>query len=147
MNTMVETINILGKLGIPASVSGYEYIKEGVDILIHHEGYPRNAGFTKFLYPEIARRTGSTWQRVERAMRHSVSVGFNNSRASGFYEELFGNCINYDTGSVSLSQFLCIISERVKINCGYYDKQKWNVDGRKQGGGKKCVEKTHSYQR
>ena len=63
---------LLYELCVPANLSGCKYLREGIAV-----AYFRPSSLdavTKLLYPEIARRTGSTPERVERSIRCAVDA-------------------------------------------------------------------------
>ncbi len=61
---------LLLELGCPPGVKGYHYIGAAVDLLLSDRQQP----ITKELYPSIARRYKTQPSRVERAIRHAITV-------------------------------------------------------------------------
>lgn len=62
---------------------GYTYTVEAIEMLYNDRSYSVY-GITKRLYPAIAQKYGSTWQRVERAMRHAISTGVSTHNNGNF---------------------------------------------------------------
>ena len=63
---------IIHEIGVPAHIKGYQYLREAI-ILTINDMDAINA-VTKILYPEVARKFGTTPSRVERAIRHAIEV-------------------------------------------------------------------------
>ena len=62
----------LKELCIPPCIVGYTYIKQAVLICLDNPS-AINA-VIKLLYPAIADANGTTWGRVERAIRHAIEI-------------------------------------------------------------------------
>lgn len=58
---------IIHEIGVPAHIKGYQYLREA--ILIAVADMEVINAVTKILYPEVAKRFGTTASRVERAIR------------------------------------------------------------------------------
>lgn len=70
LETLVTAI--IHEIGVPAHIKGYQYLREA--ILIAVEDMDVINAVTKVLYPEVAKRFGTTASRVERAIRHAIEV-------------------------------------------------------------------------
>ena len=70
--------NIFLSLGIPAHIKGYQFLREGVRLVI--EQPDRINRITKELYPSIARRYATSPSKVERAIRHAIEVAWSRGR-------------------------------------------------------------------
>lgn len=66
-----QITDLIHKVGIPAHISGYKYIREAISIYIDQKGM---IAITKELYPQIAEKYNTTSARVERAIRHAIEV-------------------------------------------------------------------------
>ena len=120
-NTVVETdndlkleiTNLLHSLGIPSHIKGYNYIRDGVEMLYKDSSLV--GSITKELYPSIASTYDTTSSRVERAIRHAIEVSW----VRGDYnlmEEIFGNSIDYDRSKPTNSEFIVTLADRLKLN-------------------------------
>lgn len=67
-----KTIDVLLKMGVPASIKGFTYICDAIELFDTDPYYPD--GKICSLYFEIARLHGTTSSRVERAIRHAFEV-------------------------------------------------------------------------
>lgn len=78
---------ILHDLGVPAHLKGYMYIREA--ILISQHG-TRIYAITRDLYPYLAEKFDTTTSRVERAIRHAITVAWERGNEDKF--DLIFNC-------------------------------------------------------
>ena len=109
----LEITNLLHNLGIPSHIKGYNYIRDGVEML--YKDASLVGSITKELYPSIASTYDTTSSRVERAIRHAIEVSW----VRGDYnlmEELFGNSIDYDRSKPTNSEFIVTLADRLKLN-------------------------------
>ena len=86
--------HMLRTLGITANQRGWEYLNIAINISIEDAGYLRS--ITKRLYPTIAERTGSTPQRVERAIRHSIENTFDRTFTGSMVHQIFDSLVEAD---------------------------------------------------
>lgn len=66
--------DIMHKIGIPANIKGYEYLRKAVLIAI--DDPTTLSGITKVLYPQIASEYNTDSGNVERAIRHAVDTSW-----------------------------------------------------------------------
>lgn len=99
----------LRKLGIPASLSGFKYIMEGLKLIEENELYLFSV--TKLLYPAIAKKYDTKASSVERNVRHAIETGFkygdidllnevfqyayDSQKGKATNQEFFGNLIEW----------------------------------------------------
>ena len=99
----------LRSLGVSVNNLGFAYIKTAIVIIASDEAYLH--GITKNLYPTIAKKHNTTWQRVERAIRHAVERTF----IDGDLEELKSlGVVHYDSGKMTNGKFLGALYECLK---------------------------------
>lgn len=105
--------NALKEIGIPCNLLGYQYIKTAIHLLEKDE----TLIFTivKGLYSEIAKIHNSTGQKVERAIRHAIEVGFEYGGTS-LLDEIFGMAYNPNKGKPKNSEFIGNLYEYLKLN-------------------------------
>ena len=65
---------IIHEVGVPAHIKGYQYLREAIIIAVNDMDVIN--AVTKVLYPEVAKRFGTTASRVERAIRHAIEVAW-----------------------------------------------------------------------
>ena len=109
----VAITKILHELGIPSHIKGYQYIREGVEIIFEH---PETiGGITKELYPELALRFDTTVSRVERAIRHAIEVSWNRGDWD-LMEEIFGHSVDIDKAKPTNSEFMVTIADKLRLD-------------------------------
>ena len=107
-----KIIRILHELGIPSHIKGYQYMKEGIEMIYHTPSMMDK--ITKSLYPELAKKFHSTTTRVERDIRHAIELGW--ARANWDYmEELFGYSIDSDKAKPTNREFITTIVDRINL--------------------------------
>ena len=107
-----KIIRILHELGIPSHIKGYQYMKEGIEMIYHTPSMMDK--ITKSLYPELAKKFHSTTTRVERDIRHAIELGW--TRANWDYmEELFGYSIDSDKAKPTNREFITTIVDRINL--------------------------------
>lgn len=99
------------QLGIPANIKGYQFLRLG--ILMAFESPDLLDAVTKELYPDIAKRTGSTSSRVERAIRHAIEVAWSRGNVQA-QETLFGYTINVMRGKPTNSEFIAMMVDTLR---------------------------------
>lgn len=103
---------ILCDIGIPANLTGYHYLKDAIQLIIED---PEIIGrITKTLYPKIANKHNSTASRVERAIRHSISVAWSRGDTE-VLRDIFGNTMNLKSGKPTNSEFIALIADKICI--------------------------------
>ena len=70
----ISISEILHRVGIPANVKGYRYIREAVELVVENPSMINSV--TTVLYPTIARKFESTPSTVERAMRYAINLAW-----------------------------------------------------------------------
>lgn len=104
--------NLFLTVGIPAHIKGYQYLREGVKMVIEN---PDLMGrITKELYPGIARRFGTTSSKVERAIRHAIEVAWNRGRIEALDEAFGRNVCSLDDKPTN-GEFIALVSDRLRI--------------------------------
>jgi two-component system, response regulator, stage 0 sporulation protein A len=111
VNPHAETLDqvittILIELGIPAHIKGYQYIREAITKV--YNDIELLGAITKILYPELAKKFNTSPNRVERAIRHAIEVGW--SRTGQAKNNIFGS-IHKPTNS----EFIAKIADKIRI--------------------------------
>ena len=109
----VSITKILHELGIPSHIKGYQYIREGVEIIF--ERPETIGGITKELYPELALKFDTTVSRVERAIRHAIEVSWNRGDWD-LMEEIFGHSVDIDKAKPTNSEFIVTIADKLRLD-------------------------------
>ena len=112
----VDITNLLHSLGIPSHIKGYNYIRDGIQMVIKNSN--KLGSMTKNVYPSIASNYDTTSSRVERAIRHAIEVSWMRGDYS-LMEEIFGNSIDYDRSKPTNSEFIATLADRLVLNKNY----------------------------
>lgn len=103
--------DMLLSIGIPPNIYGYAYITYAVELLLKDSEYQHYV--TKGLYVDIAKKYRTTPSRVERAIRHAISVAWLHGNAD-LIHHIFRNCVRPDKGVPSNSVFLARLYYYIK---------------------------------
>ncbi len=104
--------SIIKEIGVPAHIKGYSYLREAIQMVYYD--IELLGSVTKILYPEIAKKFGTTSSRVERAIRHAIEVAWNR----GSYEnisEIFGYTVHHMKSKPTNSEFIAMIADKIRI--------------------------------
>jgi len=113
INLETKVTNILHEIGIPAHVRGYRYIREAVMMSV--ENMKMLDYITKELYPNIAEKHKTEASRVERAIRHAISIACSRGRKD-VIENMFGSIIkNSKKGKPTNGAFIAHISDKLRL--------------------------------
>lgn len=110
----------LHKLGMPAHIKGYQYIREGIFQIFMNKG--NVSKITKDLYPLIAKMYETTPSRVERAIRHSIEVSW----SRGDYdvmESIFGNSVDFERSKPTNSEFISSVADAIILESKLKNKE------------------------
>ncbi len=111
-NTELKITETIQKVGIPAHIKGYHYIRTAITMMT--EDMELAHSVTKVLYPAVAKRYDTTPQRVERAIRHAIEVAWNRGDPS-VLNEMFGYTIDSERGKPTNSEFIAMISDKIRL--------------------------------
>ena len=103
---------IIHDIGVPAHIKGYQYLREA--ILIAVEDMEVINAVTKILYPEVAKRFGTTASRVERAIRHAIEVAWDRGDLETL-QKYFGYTVSNAKGKPTNSEFIAMIADRLQL--------------------------------
>lgn len=104
--------DIIHQIGVPAHIKGYYYLREAITLVVRDQTI-LNA-ITKELYPQIAKKFGSTASRVERAIRHAIEVAWDRGNVE-VLDSFFGYTINSSRGKPTNSEFIAMISDKITM--------------------------------
>ena len=99
---------IIHEIGVPAHIKGYQYLREA--ILIAVADMEVINAVTKILYPEVAKRFGTTASRVERAIRHAIEVAWDRGDLETL-QKYFGYTVSNAKGKPTNSEFIAMIAD------------------------------------
>ena len=94
---------IIHEIGVPAHIKGYQYLREAIIMTV--EDMDVINAVTKVLYPEVARKFGTTASRVERAIRHAIEVAWDRGDLDTL-QKYFGFTGSNSKGKPTNSEFM-----------------------------------------
>ena len=103
---------ILHQIGVPAHIKGYQYLREAIIIAVGDMDVIN--AVTKILYPEVAKRFGTTASRVERAIRHAIEVAWDRGDLETL-QKYFGYTVSNAKGKPTNSEFIAMIADRLQL--------------------------------
>ncbi len=104
--------SIIHEVGVPAHIKGYQYLREA--ILITVDDMDVINAVTKVLYPEVAKKFGTTPSRVERAIRHAIEVAWDRGDLETL-QKYFGYTVSNAKGKPTNSEFIAMIADRLNL--------------------------------
>ena len=103
---------IIHEIGVPAHIKGYQYLREAIIITVGNMDVIN--AVTKVLYPEVAKRFGTTPSRVERAIRHAIEVAWDRGDLETL-QKFCGYTVSNAKGKPTNSEFIAMIADRLVL--------------------------------
>jgi len=107
---------IIHDVGVPAHIKGYQYLRDAIVMSVLDMDMLNSV--TKVLYPEVAKKYKTTPSRVERAIRHAIEVAWSRGKVDTI-EELFGYTVSIGKGKPTNSEFIALITDKIRMNQQY----------------------------
>lgn len=105
--------DIMKEVGVPAHIKGFQYVRCSIIYVLEN---PEAIGsVTKVLYPNVAKKFGTTASRVERAMRHAIDVAWSRGDVNVF-QKYFGYTIDPNRGRPTNSEFIAMLVDYLRLN-------------------------------
>ena len=104
---------ILHQIGVPAHIKGYQFLRDAILLTMDEPDYIN--AVTKRLYPEIAKKNGTTASRVERAIRHAIEVAWDRGDVDTL-NSYFGYTIHNLRGKPTNSEFIAMIADKMLLD-------------------------------
>ena len=104
--------SIIHEIGVPAHIKGYQYLREAIIIAVGDMDVIN--AVTKILYPEVAKRFGTTASRVERAIRHAIEVAWDRGDLDTL-QRFFGYTVSNTKGKPTNSEFIALIADKLQL--------------------------------
>lgn len=113
LDAEVEVTNLMHKVGIPANISGHQFLREAILRVIDDRGLI--TGITKELYPDVAKKYKTSAAKVERSIRHAIEVCWLRGRID-VLENIFGYAISAKRGKPTNSEFIAMIADKIRMD-------------------------------
>lgn len=110
----VIVTDIIHKIGVPAHIKGYHYLREAIIQSVNDSQMLES--ITKILYPTVAKSFDTTPSRVERAIRHAIEIAWDRGDIDTL-NSYFGFTINTGKGKPTNSEFIALITDKIKLSC------------------------------
>lgn len=107
-----QVTRVIHEVGVPAHIKGYQYLREA--ILMAVDDIEVINSITKLLYPTLAKKFKTTPSRIERAIRHAIEVAWSRGKAD-VNNTMFGNTISASKGKPTNSEFIAMISDKLRL--------------------------------
>lgn len=101
---------VLRKLGIPDHISGHKYLCTAIEMACNDPGLLESV--TGELYPAVAEANNSTWRKVERAIRYSITLCFSRYDTT-FAWSLFKDTVSMKADCPTASAFIARLANYV----------------------------------
>lgn len=117
-----EITTILHEIGVPAHIKGYLYLREAIKII--YRDVSILGSVTKVLYPTLASMFYTTASRVERAIRHAIEISWVRGNVDTI-SDIFSYTISYNKSKPTNSEFIAMISDRLRLEHKKQNKMKF----------------------
>ena len=117
---------ILHQIGVPAHIKGYQFLRDAILLTMNEPEYIN--AVTKRLYPEIAKKNGTTASRVERAIRHAIEVAWDRGDVDTL-NSYFGYTIHNLRGKPTNSEFIAMIADKMRLDKRQRGGEKAEING------------------
>ena len=94
------------------SIKGYQFLRDAILLTMNEPEYIN--AVTKRLYPEIAKKNGTTASRVERAIRHAIEVAWDRGDLETL-QRFFGYTVSNIKGKPTNSEFIAMIADCLSL--------------------------------
>ena len=112
-----DVTEIIHEIGVPAHIKGYQYLRDAIVMSVNDMEMLNS--ITKILYPTIAKKYQTTSSRVERAIRHAIEVAWSRGKMDTI-DEMFGYTIHNGKGKPTNSEFIALITDRIRLEHKMY---------------------------
>ena len=116
-NLEADVTEIIHEIGVPAHIKGYQYLRDAIVMSVNDMDMLNS--ITKILYPTIAKKYQTTSSRVERAIRHAIEVAWSRGKMDTI-DEMFGYTIHNGKGKPTNSEFIALITDRIRLEYKMY---------------------------
>lgn len=108
-----DLTTLLIDIGIPASLSGYTYLREAIRLVIDSGATPDGL-LSKQIYPVIAKKHGKSMASIEKAIRTAIETAWIRGRTD-LLDRLFGYTVSAQRGKPTNTEFIAMIADRYTV--------------------------------
>lgn len=106
---------VLRDMGMSTAILGYQYCRAAICMAVEDPSILEQ--LVKGLYPEVARKFGSTGSRVERAIRHAIEMVFDRGDPE-YLQKYFGWTVSQRRGKPTNGEFISQIADQIRLSRG-----------------------------
>ncbi len=99
------------RIGISAGIKGFRYVRYAIWLTL---GEDRKKSMMGYIYPAVAQQFGTTWQCVERDIRHAIESAWIHGSIS-YIDEVFGFTVYADKGKPTNAAFIATVAEKIRL--------------------------------
>ena len=103
--------SVIHNIGVPPHLKGYHYLRYGISLVVDNMGIIGSV--TKELYPKIAEKYNTTSSRVERDIRHAISLAWGRNVDNETVKNMF--FINAKKRKPTNSEFIAKIADQLRL--------------------------------
>ncbi|MBQ5991245.1 MAG: sporulation initiation factor Spo0A C-terminal domain-containing protein [Clostridia bacterium] len=112
-STEVDISRFLQQVGVPVSLSGFDYLREAIRLILAQESTV-SVGHVNDLYGILAMENGVSAGVAEHAMRHAIDTAWIRADTA-LLEKLFGYTVRSDRGAPSNAAFLFRAADHIRL--------------------------------
>lgn len=116
IESMVATM--LLQIGMPAHINGYKFTRQAVILVLDHPELL--SGITRMLYPAVADCFNTTASRVERSIRHAISLTWARGGQNAFRRVMDDGAFASDERPTNC-ELIALLSERIRFQSHHYE--------------------------
>lgn len=105
--------SLLLQIGIPAHMNGYKYLRQAILTVLAHPDVLDCV--SQSLYPAIAEACDTTPSRVERSIRHAITVTWERA-GSAIFNKILGRYASGCGEKPTNCEFIALMAERIRIH-------------------------------
>ncbi len=111
-DTEIIVTDVIQKIGVPAHIKGYHYLRTAIISAINNIQLMESV--TKQLYPCVAKKYATTSSRVERAIRHAIEIAWDRGN-SEVINSFFGYSVKSYRGRPTNSEFIALVTDKLRL--------------------------------
>ncbi len=108
----IVVTDIIQQLGVPAHIKGYHYLRTAILEAVRNRNLMESV--TKQLYPLVAAKYSTTPSRVERAIRHAITVAWDRCNIE-VLNSFFGCTVDICRGRPTNSEFIALVTDKLRL--------------------------------
>ena len=109
---IVQITNIILKIGVPAHIKGYMYLREAISMVL--DDIDLLSAVTKELYPLVGEKFNTTASRVERSIRHAIGLAWSRGETETI-DNIFGYTINNEKSKPTNAEFIAMVADKLRL--------------------------------